>query len=119
MRILEENVPADLANHKAAIIACLHAFNSVAPIHEVRLFGSFARGGARPDSDVDLCIVAEGADRQLAMARRFRRAVREIRPKPAFTLVPISPSRLREKEASGDHFFKTVLEEGIKIASED
>jgi predicted nucleotidyltransferase len=39
------------------------------PLREVFLFGSHARGDARPDSDVDLCLVAEGAERQLQAAQ--------------------------------------------------
>jgi predicted nucleotidyltransferase len=35
--------------------------NEVLPLQAVYLFGSHARGAARPDSDVDLCLVAEGA----------------------------------------------------------
>ena len=52
-------------------------------------------------------------------ARRLRRAIREIKPKPAFTLIPITPERLAEKKRDNDHFFKTVLEEGVLVASED
>lgn len=66
------------------------------PLKAVYLFGSHARGEARPDSDVDLCVVAEGAAAQLGAAQAFRRAMRPIRPKPAFTLVPIAPARLQE-----------------------
>jgi len=35
------------------------------------------------------------------------------------TLIPISPARLREKEACGDHFFQTVLKEGVLLATEN
>jgi predicted nucleotidyltransferase len=92
---------------------------SVDRIREVRLFGSYSRGEAGADSDVDLCIVADGAVSQLRAAERFRRAMRDIRSKPAFTLLPITPARLAEKRAVGDPFYQTVLEEGILIASED
>ena len=119
MKLHLDNVPPQLAGHRAGLEACLRAFDAVAPIREILLFGSFARGEARPDSDVDLCIVADGADRQLETARRFRRAVRDIRAKPPMTLVPISPGRLAEKRECGDHFFQTVVQEGILIASED
>ncbi len=87
------------------------------PLQAVYLFGSHARGEARPDSDVDLCLVSEGAERQFEAAARFRRATRSIRPKPAFTLVPIAPARLREKQQRGDHFFQTVLREGVALGS--
>ena len=78
-----------------------------------------ARGDARPDSDVDLCLVADGAERQVEAAQRFRRAMRQIWPKPAFTLVPIAPRRLEEKKAVGDHFFQTILAEGLLLATQN
>lgn len=93
--------------------------NEALPIKAVYLFGSHARGEARHDSDVDLCIVAEGANEQLKAAQVFRRAMRGIRPKPAFTLVPIAAQRLQEKKAAGDFFFATVLQEGVLLASEN
>lgn len=93
--------------------------NKALPLKAVYLFGSHARGEARPDSDVDLCVVAEGAEAQLKAAQVFRRAMRPIRPKPAFTLVPIAPQRLEEKKASKDFFFASVLREGVLLATEN
>ena len=78
-----------------------------------------ARGEARADTDVDLCIVADGASEQLKAAGAFRRAMRSIRPKPAFTLVPIATRRLEEKRTNGDFFFATVFREGVLLASEN
>ena len=89
------------------------------PLRAVYLFGSHARGEAGADSDVDLCIVAEGAERQLEAARRFREAMWEVWPRPALTLIPITPDRLAEKQARKDHFFATVLQEGLLLASEN
>jgi len=91
----------------------------VMPLSAVYLFGSHARGEAKADSDVDLCLVSEGAERQLAAAAGLRRATRDIRPKLAFTLIPIAPARLQEKIRGGDHFFYTVLHEGIRIGSQN
>ncbi|MCK5805770.1 MAG: nucleotidyltransferase domain-containing protein [Lentisphaeria bacterium] len=119
MKLMLENLPPSLADQKDALRECLEAFDRVMPLQTVYLFGSHARGEARPDSDVDLCLVSEGAERQLRAAVKFRRATRSIRPKPAFTLLPIAPARLREKRKIGDHFFHTVLEEGITIGSQD
>lgn len=89
------------------------------PIRAIYLFGSHARGEAKPDSDVDLCIVADDAADQSKAAQKLRRAMRTVRPKPSFTIVPIAPSRLAEKKARGDHFFQTVLSEGVLIGTED
>ena len=119
MKLLLENLPPSLAPQRETLARCLEAMDRALPLREVWLFGSHARGEARADSDVDLCLVAEGAERQLAAAQRFRRAMRPLRGKPSFTLVPIAPARLAEKKAIDDHFFGTVMDEGVLIATQD
>ncbi len=117
MKLLLENLPASLRDQRQTLARCLQAMNQALPLRAVYLFGSHARGEARHDSDVDLCLVAEGAVEQLKAAQRYRRAIRPIRPKPAFTLVPITPQRLEEKKAMGDFFFDTVMKEGVLLAA--
>ena len=119
MRLLFDNLPASLDGQRESLARCLEAMNSVMPLRAVYLFGSHARGEARPDSDVDLCIVADGATEQLKAAGAFRRAMHPIRPKPSFTLVPIATQRLEEKRSNGDFFFATVFREGVLLASEN
>jgi len=119
MKLVLENLPPSLAPQRETLARCLEAMNRVIPLRAVYLFGSHARGDARPDSDVDLCLVADGAARQLEAAQRFARAIRPIRPKPSFTLVPITPERLAEKRGIKDFFFETVLNEGVRLATEN
>ncbi len=119
MKLILENLPASLVAQRDTLARCLEAMDRALPLRAVYLFGSHARGEARPDSDVDLCLVAEGAERQLATAQQFCRAIWDIRGKPSFTLIPITPGRLEEKKAIGDFFFKTVLKEGVLLASEN
>ena len=119
VRLILDNLPVSLDNQRDCLARCLEAMNSVMPLRAVYLFGSHARGDARTDSDVDLCIVADGATEQLKAAGAFRRAMRSVRPKPAFTLVPIATRRLEEKKANGDFFFATVFREGVLIAAEN
>ena len=114
-----ENLPPSLRDQADALRECLEAFDRVMPLQTVYLFGSHARGEAGPDSDVDLCLVSKGAERQLAAAQRLRHGIWEIWPRPAFTLIPVSPRRLDEKKARRDHFFLTVLEEGIQLVAAD
>ena len=118
MKLLFENLPPSLANQRDALAKCLLAMDRAQPIRAAYLFGSHARGDARPDSDVDLCLVADGAERQLESAERFSEAFWEVWPRPAFTLVPITPQRLAEKKACRDHFFQTVMDEGVLIATQ-
>jgi len=119
VKLLLEKLPAGLQNQSQTLAQCLEAMNRALPVREVYLFGSYARGEARSDSDVDLCIVADGAADQSEAAKQWRRAMRPLWPRPAFTLLPISPGRLAEKRANRDHFFQTVLTEGVLIATEN
>ncbi len=119
VKLLFENLPPSLAPQRETLARCLEAMDRVMPLRAVYLFGSHARGDARSDSDVDLCIVADGAAKQLEAAQSFRRGMRPIPAKPSFTLLPITPDRLGEKKTDGDHFFKTVLREGVLLAAQD
>ena len=119
VKLLLENLPASLVPQRETLARCLEAMNRALPLREVWLFGSHARGEARADSDVDLCLVAEGAEQQLKAAQKFSEAMWDIWPCPPFSLVPIAPARLEEKKASGDFFYATVLGEGVRIAQEN
>lgn len=119
MKLRLENLPSSLQSQRDTLARCLQAMDSVMPLRAVYLFGSHVRGEARPDSDVDLCIVADGAERQLEAARKFREAMVNVWPCPALTLLPITPKRLDEKRARHDDFFSTILQEGIILASEN
>jgi predicted nucleotidyltransferase len=114
-----ENLPHSLRGEATALRACLEAFDGAMSVQAVYLFGSHARGEARPDSDVDLCVVSEDAADQFQAAARLRHVMWDIWPRPSFTLVPITPDRLAEKKARGDHFFTTVLSEGVQIAAKN
>jgi predicted nucleotidyltransferase len=105
VKLCLENLPPSLAPQRETLARCLEAMNRALPLREVWLFGSHARGEARPDSDVDLCLVAEGAERQLKASSRFSHAIWDVVPRPAFTFIPITPARLAEKRSIGDYFF--------------
>lgn len=119
MKILTDNIPFSLRDQIDPLEQCLRAMNEALPLREVVLFGSHARGDARPDSDVDLCVISEHAERQMPASRRLSEGLLHVWPRPSFTLIPITPARLAEKRQAGDHFFKTVFEEGLLIATED
>lgn len=119
MKLRLDNLPPGLQSQRQTLADCLEAMNRVMPLQAVYLFGSHARGEARADSDVDLCIVADGAELQLEAARKFREALWNVWPRPSLTLIPITSHRLAEKRERKDSFFGTVLEEGLLLASEN
>ena len=118
MKLALHNLTPSLLPQRDALRRCLLAFARNLPVDRVILFGSHARNEGFPESDVDLCIVSSAVRSQFDAARSLRRATRNIRPKPAFTLIPISPQRLQEKRDNKDPFFQTIEREGILLAED-
>jgi hypothetical protein len=85
-------------------------------VREVRLFGSLARGAAGPGSDADLFIVLrDGAppflDRIPALARHFGGVG------VGCDVIAYTESERAALSERGDRFARTVLEDGIVLAS--
>ncbi len=116
MKIMLDKLPASLQSEKDVLGRCIVAFSGVLEIEKIYLFGSHCRGGSQLGSDVDLCIVAQNVESQFKVAQALRKSTRGINRKPAFTLVPISVERLKEKQEKRDPFYRTILEEGVIIA---
>ena len=92
------------------------------PVHTLRpekvvLFGSYARGTATPDSDVDLLIVMETdaspTDRYLIVSRLLR-----PRLFPLDILVK-TPAEIEQALATGDFFIREILEHGKILYERD
>ena len=91
MKLLLQNLPPSLKSQQEPLERCLRAMDAALPLRAVYLFGSHVRG----------------------------EAIWNIWPRPAFTLIPITPTRLAEKRACKDHFFQTVLDQGVPLATEN
>ena len=75
----------------------------------VILFGSYARGEASEDSDVDLFVILPGS------GRGFDEAVRihvELRPPFAIDVLVRTPEVVRRRLKMGDPFIRSIFEEG-------
>jgi predicted nucleotidyltransferase len=110
--LLGPALPADLRN---ALTAYAERLLALFPrrVRFVRLFGSWARGEAHEESDVDVAVVVEGLDRE-----EWRKAVAEAVDVELACGVTLSPFVV-----SGEHFdllvrrerriATDILEEGI------
>ena len=83
---------------------------SVGSPHKIVLFGSWARGNARPDSDLDLLIIEDSALPRYQRSARYRRALCGVFP--AKDVVVWTPSEVEEWKAVPNAFISTVLSEG-------
>jgi len=79
-------------------------------VERVILFGSYARGDAGADSDLDLLVVVGQAESVFHAAADLRRAIRGCEY-PVDLLVR-TRSQIREYEEDGDFFFARVRREG-------
>ncbi len=96
------------------------AIRAEIPGAEVRLFGSRARGEARPDSDVDLLITAPDAwlaehDRFALLGRLWRRLARHRIP---VDLLLYSRSQVEERSGWHSHVIARACREGRLLHDE-
>jgi predicted nucleotidyltransferase len=76
---------------------------------KVVLFGSFAYGRPRPDSDADLLVVMplDGSPVEKSVEMRLR-----LRPRFPLDLLVRMPAKIKERLAMGDDFGRDILDKG-------
>jgi len=74
------------------------------------LFGSYAYGKPRPESDVDLLVVMETSQRETRQALQIRQ---HVNPLFGVDLLVITPSRLEQRLVLGDSFLREIVENGV------
>jgi predicted nucleotidyltransferase len=76
---------------------------------KVVLFGSYAYGTPRPDSDVDLLVVmplnGNPVDKSVEMRLK-------LHPRFPLDLLVRTPAKIRERLAMGDDFIKDIFDKG-------
>ena len=82
---------------------------------KVILFGSYAYGDPDPDSDIDMLIVKETAERFLDRWVTVQRIITGLhRSLPVEPLV-LTPQELEKRLAVGDQFIAQILERGTVL----
>ena len=76
---------------------------------KIILFGSYARGNPRPESDVDLLVVM---DTKLKESRQSLEIRRSLGVMFGLDLIVRTPKRLSQRLKMGDSFLEDVLKEG-------
>ena len=77
---------------------------------KIILFGSYAHGRPRPDSDVDLLVIMRTRKRPATRAAELSQLL-EPRPFPVDLLVR-TPGEIRRRLAMGDTFIRDILHGG-------
>lgn len=79
---------------------------------KVILFGSYARGTPRPDSDIDLLIVKETSERFIDRWVTVRRLLSDPQRLIPLETIVLTPQELAHRLEVGDQFIAEILEEG-------
>jgi predicted nucleotidyltransferase len=80
--------------------------------NRIILFGSYAYGKPRPESDVDLLVVMDTPLRETQQALQIRQ---HVNPLFGVDILVYSPSRLEERLRLGDSFLREITENGVVV----
>jgi len=76
---------------------------------KIILFGSYARGKPRPESDVDILVVMDTPLKEVQQAIQI---CQQIEYRFGLDLIVHTPKHLAERLKMGDWFLRDILEEG-------
>jgi predicted nucleotidyltransferase len=79
---------------------------------KVILFGSYAYGNPRPDSDIDLLIIKDTSERFIDRWVTVRRILSDPQRKAPLETLVLTPREVSGRLAVGDQFLAEILEKG-------
>lgn len=82
---------------------------------KIILFGSYAKGHYREDSDVDMLIIAPTEERFFERMASVRRLIRDLRNGLPVAPIVLTPEEVEERQKVGDQFIIDILENGITL----
>jgi predicted nucleotidyltransferase len=99
----------------AALGAIAQALKQELRAEAVILYGSWARGEADEDSDIDLLVIAPCHEDFYQRMARARRLIRPLRKGLAVCPIVLTPEEVRTLTQHGNAFIETILREGIAL----
>lgn len=82
---------------------------------KVILYGSYAKGEATEDSDIDILVIAPTNERMFDRMATVRGIIRDLRNGLPISPIVFTPEELTLRLGEGDPFLQTVLQEGIVL----
>ncbi len=82
---------------------------------KVILYGSYAKGEATEDSDVDIFIIAPTEERFFDRMARVLEIVRDLYDGLALSPIVLRPEEVAERLRIGDQFVQEILESGVEL----
>ncbi len=79
---------------------------------KIILFGSYAYGTPREDSDIDLFIIKETSEKFLDRCIEVRRILSDPKRITPLEVFVLTPEEVRDRLRRGDQFIKEIVERG-------
>ena len=103
---IRERIPADVIRLLARqIVDRFHPQKMI-------LFGSYAYGQPRPESDIDLLIIMDTEMRESVQALQIRQY---LNPLFGLDIIVYPPAKLKQRLAWGDSFLREIVERGVVL----
>ena len=109
------DVPTIPNRTKIPHAAILNVVERIATLYQpwkIILFGSYAYGAPKPESDVDLLVIM---DTQLSELKQAATICRQIPYHFGIDLIVCTPQRLSQRLQWGDPFLKEIIQRGITL----
>ena len=82
---------------------------------KVILFGSYAYGNPRRDSDIDLLVIKETSERFIDRWVTVRRLLSDPSRRLPLQVIVLTPQELSERLNVGDQFIKEIIDRGAVL----
>ncbi|ODS42826.1 MAG: hypothetical protein MSIBF_06015 [Candidatus Altiarchaeales archaeon IMC4] len=79
---------------------------------KIILFGSYAKGNAREDSDIDMLIIKDTEKQRGQRWMEVRRLVRDINRRVPFEPLIYTTDEIKKRTEMGDFFINEILDNG-------
>lgn len=83
--------------------------------NKIILFGSYAYGNPRKDSDIDLLIIKKTKARHIDRAVRIREIIKDENRLVAIEPLVYSPREISKRMKIEDDFIMTIMEKGVVL----
>jgi uncharacterized protein len=105
-------IPNRIQIPQVAIQAVVEQIVALFQPQKIILFGSYAYGLPKPESDVDLLVIMET---QLSETEQAVRICRRIPYRFGLDLVVYTPQNLAQRLEWGDSFLKEIIQRGVTL----
>jgi Predicted nucleotidyltransferases len=79
---------------------------------KIILFGSYAYGQPRPESDIDILVLMDSSLRENQQALQIRQY---LNPLFGMDIIVYSPGKLEKRLAWGDSFLREIIDRGVVL----